>query len=230
MMSNRNASFKPRASVTALTHSRLLSALVLLCSIFASTSAEEIPPGFKPERYAQLWKRNPFTLVTPEAPRARPSPFDNLFLTSWLRVGATEVIFVQNSETNETEKITTEPNQKNLRIVEFHMNPNPHLVEAIISDGKEQGIVKFKFDVQAPALQTASASNPPANPGTPAQGQTSRLYPGIARIPNGESNSEGSRFYPRIPRITNAEGSTEGVLRRARALQKPVEPDQTSNR
>jgi hypothetical protein len=230
-MTDRDASLiRPHAPASARSCWRLSTALILLCSIFCCASAEETPAGFKPERYAQLWKRNPFTLVTPEAPRARPSPFDKLFLTSWLRVGATEVIFVQNSETNEAEKITTEPNQKNLRIVEFHMNPNPHLVEAIISDGKEQGIVKFKFDVQAPAFQTASASNPPANPGTPAQGQTSRLYPGIARIPNGESSSEGSRFYPRIPRIANAEGSTEGVLRRAQTPRTPAGPDQTSNR
>jgi len=67
-----------------------------------------IPAGFKPERYVQLWKRNPFTLVTPEVPHARPSAFDKLFLTSWLKVGTTEVIFVQNSDTNEAERITAE--------------------------------------------------------------------------------------------------------------------------
>src|SRR5271166_254509 len=29
----------------------------------------EIPTGFKLERYARVWERNPFTLVTPTAPK-----------------------------------------------------------------------------------------------------------------------------------------------------------------
>src|SRR5271166_315647 len=183
----RDASLTRRASVTARAHSRLSSALILLCSIFCCGSAQEIPTGFKPERYEQLWKRNPFVLVTPDAPHALPSPFDKLSLTSWLKVGATEVIFVQNSETNEAEKITAEPNRNNLRIVEFHLNPNPRLVEAVISNGKEQGIVRFKFDVQAPASQTAVAG------ATTPQAHTSRFYPGLPRLANGEGSSE---FYP----------------------------------
>jgi hypothetical protein len=186
--------------------------------------------GFNLERYAQLWKRNPFTLVTPEAPHAPPSPFDKLFLTSWLKVGGTEVIFVQNSETNAIERITTEPNQNNLRIVGFHTNPNPQLAEAIISDGNAQGIVKFRFDSQPPPVQTASAGNSTVNRGTTASAPTSRLYPGVPRIANGESSSEGSRFYPRVPPVTNAEGSTEGVRRRALTLRKPAESDQSANR
>ncbi|HEY2123765.1 MAG TPA: hypothetical protein VGH07_09245 [Chthoniobacterales bacterium] len=220
----RDASLTWRASVTARAHSRLSSALILLCSIFCCGSAQEIPAGFKLERYVQLWKRNPFVLVTPDAPHARPSPFDKLSLTSWLKVGATEVIFVQNSETNEAEKITAEPNQNNLRIVEFHLNPNPRLVEAVISNGKEQGIVKFKFDVQAPASQTASAGDPTANRGaTTPQAHISRFYPGLPRLANGEGSSEGSRFYPRK---TNPGGNT--AFRPTETQPKHSVPGQTS--
>jgi hypothetical protein len=125
---------------------------------------DEIPTGFGVERYASIWERNPFTLVAPVAPETHHSPFDKLFLTSWLKDGRRDVIFIQNPETNEVQKVTAEPTQGNLRLIALHLNPNPQFVEAVISDGKEQGTVKFRFDVQSPAGQTA---------------------PPVARIPNG---------------------------------------------
>ena len=228
-MTNRDASLIPRASVTARALSRLSGALVLLCWVFSCGFAQEIPAGFKPERYVQLWKRNPFTLVTPDAPHARPSAFDKLFLTSWLKVGATDVIFVQNSETNETQRIAAEPNQNNLRIIEVHLNSNPRLVEAVISNGKEQGIVKFKFDDQPPAGQVAAAGDPIANRGaTTAQAHPSRLYPGLPRLANGEGNPVRSSFHPRLPQITNPAGSAERLVRPAETGPKSSVPGQAS--
>jgi hypothetical protein len=228
-MTNRHASLRPRASVTAAGRWRFSGALIVLCSIFCCGSAQEIPAGFKRERYVELWKRNPFTLVTPEVPHARPSAFDKLFLTSWLKVGATEVIFVQNSDTNEAERVTAEPNQNNLRIIEFHLNPNPRLVEAVISNGKEQGIVKFKFDDQPPAGQVAAAGDPIANRGaTTAQAHPSRLYPGLPRLANGEGNPVRSSFHPRLPQITNPAGSAERLVRPAETGPKSSVPGQAS--
>jgi hypothetical protein len=115
----------------------------------------QIPAGFKAERYARLWERNPFTLVTPVSPTARSSAFDKLYMSSWMKDGGQVVMFVQNSETNEVEKITAQPNQKGVRLIAMHLNPDPKLVEAVLSDGKEQGIVRFRFDIQPPAGQTA---------------------------------------------------------------------------
>jgi hypothetical protein len=226
-MTNRDASPIPRASVTARARARFSGALVLLCSVFSGGFAQEIPAGFQPERYFQLWKRNPFTLVTPDGPHPRPSVFNKLFLTSWLKVGATDVIFVQNSETNEAQRITAEPNQNNLRIAEFHPNANPRLVEAVISDGKAQGIVKFRFDVQPSPGQTASGEEQIGNRGTAGQASASRIYPGIPRLANGVGSSEGSRFYPKIPRITNAESDTAGNLHPGETPRKHVLPGQT---
>jgi hypothetical protein len=119
---------------------------------------DPIPAGFKAERYARLWERNPFTLVTPVAPTARPSAFDKLYMTSWMKDGGKVVMFVQNSETNEVEKITAQPNQKGVRLIAMHLNPDPKLVEAVLSDGKEQGIVRFRPDIQPSAGQTALGS------------------------------------------------------------------------
>jgi hypothetical protein len=117
---------------------------------------KEIPIGFKLERYTRVWERNPFTLVTPALTQAKPSPFEKLFLTSWLKDGRSDVIFIQNLETNEVQRITAQPNESNLRLIALHLNPNPQLVEAVISDGKEQGPVKFRFDVQTPGGQTTA--------------------------------------------------------------------------
>jgi hypothetical protein len=107
-------------------------------------SGEQIPTGFKLERYARVWEHNPFFLVTPAAPQAQHSPFEKLFLTSWLSDGGKDFIFVQDSETNELQRITTVPNHNKLRLLELHSNPNPRLVEAVISNGKEQGTLKFQ--------------------------------------------------------------------------------------
>jgi hypothetical protein len=140
--------------------------------------SEIIPTGFSSERYASLWERNPFTLVTPTAPQEQPSPFDKLFLTSWLKDGRSDVVFIQNRETNEVEKLTAEPNQNNRRLVALHLNPNAQFVEAVISDGQEQGAVKFRFDspsglAASPVAQTANAgtATQKSNPGqaTPAR-------------------------------------------------------------
>jgi len=150
-----------------------LAALALLsapCSAPAGSSAANVGdpavagmsdngdlfPGFKVERYAHIWQRNPFTLVAPATPREQDSPFSKMFLTSWLKDGSQEVIFVQDSDTNVVQRITEQPNQNNLRLLELHSNSDPKLVEAVVSDGKEKGIVKFRFEAQAATAQTFS--------------------------------------------------------------------------
>jgi hypothetical protein len=40
------------------------------------------------------------------------------------------VVFIQNSESGQVEKVTAEPNQNNIRLVEMHFDANPRLVEA----------------------------------------------------------------------------------------------------
>jgi len=147
----------------------------------------EIPTGFKLERYARVWEHNPFTLVTPALPQAKLSPFDKLFLTSWLKDGRTDVIFIQNSETNEVQKITAEPNQNNLRLIALHLNAYPQFVEAVISDGKEQGPVKFRFDVQSSAGQMPSSVARIPNGGAPGQAPNpAQLAPGA--LPRPQAN------------------------------------------
>ena len=150
-------------------------------------AGEEIPTGFKLERYARVWEHNPFMLVTPDAPKAKLSPFDKLFLTSWLKDGRTDVIFIQNLETNEVQKVTAEPNQDNLRLIALHLNPNPQFVEAVISDGKEQGQLKFRLDVQSSVAQTASPVARIPNGGAPGQAlNPAQLAPGA--LPRPSSN------------------------------------------
>lgn len=121
---------------------RLLSFAALPALIHAE---DQIPAGFKLERYTRLWERNPFTEVKPPAPELNLSPFEKLFLTSWLKDNGKFVIFVQSSDTNEVQRITTEPNQDNLRLVDMHVDPNPAFVEAVISSTRQKGVVKFRF-------------------------------------------------------------------------------------
>lgn len=76
---------------------------------------------------------------------ARSGVFDNLVLLSWLENDGKDVIYVRNTETNDVQKITSEPNIDNFRIVEVHPNADPKQFEAIISNGNQQGPVRFRF-------------------------------------------------------------------------------------
>ncbi len=128
-------------------------ALPVLVTLFAAgvvRADDQLPVGYKIDRYRKIWERNPFTLVTPAAAHAAPNPFEKLFLVSWLKDGGKDIIFVQNTETNDTQKITTEPNKDNLRLLQMHPNADPKLVEATIANGAEQGNVKFHFEAPNP--------------------------------------------------------------------------------
>jgi hypothetical protein len=82
---------------------------------------------------------------TQTTPQAQAGVFGNLVLTSWLEDAGKDVIYVQNTETNDVQKITSEPNLDHLRIVEVHPNADPKLFEVVISNGSQQGPVRFRF-------------------------------------------------------------------------------------
>jgi hypothetical protein len=82
---------------------------------------------------------------TQTKPQAQAGAFGNLVLVSWLEDAGKDVIYVQNTETNDVQKITSEPNLDNFRIVELHPNADPRLFEAVISNGSQQGPVRFHF-------------------------------------------------------------------------------------
>lgn len=140
---------------------------MLLSAFISCALAQEIPSGFKAERYTRLWEHNPFTEAVAAAPQVRSSVFDKLFLTSWLVDAGKVLICVQNSETNEVQTVTAESNQNNLRLLGVRLNPNPEFVEAIISDGKEQGTVKFRLGDKNVGGQPASVVAPSVNTNAP---------------------------------------------------------------
>jgi hypothetical protein len=86
------------------------------------------------------------------------SILDKLVLVSWLDDAGKIAIFVQNTETNDVQRVTSEPNKDHFRIVEIHPNADPKLFEAVISNGSEKGPVKFRLAApdQHPQIGTAS--------------------------------------------------------------------------
>jgi hypothetical protein len=85
----------------------------------------------------------PAVKVTSAATQTRPGAFGNLVLVSWLKDDGQDVIFVQNTETNQVQRITSKANKDNLRIVEVHPKKDLRDFEAIITNGSEQGSVGF---------------------------------------------------------------------------------------
>ena len=150
-----------------------------------SSHAQDIPTGFALDRYQKVWERNPFTLPTHATAQAQPTLFDKLILVSWLKEGENDVVFVQNTETNEVQKITREPNSNNLKLLELRPNQNPKLAEAVLSNGTDQGPVKFKIEAPNPEQAAAPAGLPPGMQVVPPQNQNQRIpqMPGQAQNP-----------------------------------------------
>jgi hypothetical protein len=129
-------------------------------SVAMSVRAEDpLPTGFKADRYRSLWERNPFTLVTPATP-VQSQTFSKLVVVSWMNEGGKDSLFVQDSDTNDVQMVTDVANEKGLRIVEIHAKGGQDFqmirdFEAVLSNGSEQGTIKFK----SPAA-TSVASNP----------------------------------------------------------------------
>jgi hypothetical protein len=118
-----------------------LAALATISAFHLVSADNQIPAGFKAKRYSNVWEHTPFSLVAPATSQAQPGTFEKLALVSWLK--DEDVSFVQNTETN----------NENIRIVEMLPNDDPKLIEAIISNGSEKGVVKFRFEVPAIAYQ-----------------------------------------------------------------------------
>jgi hypothetical protein len=104
-------------------------------------------PSFTPFEYARS-PRDPFldkSVKTTLMGEDKANILDKLVLVSWLDDAGKIVIFVQNTETNDVEKVTSEPNKDHFRIVEIHPNADPNLFEAVISNGSERGPVRFRL-------------------------------------------------------------------------------------
>ena len=84
---------------------------------------------------------DPVKVVTQD-PNTQGGAFANLILVGWLNDAGNYVIFVQNTETKKLQKVTSEPNKGHFRIIEMRPNADPKLVEAVISNGTDEGTVK----------------------------------------------------------------------------------------
>jgi hypothetical protein len=213
------------------------TAVILFWAILCCAYSQEIPAGFNVKRYASIWERNPFTLVKPAAPKVLASAFAKLNLTSWLIVGGKEVICVENSETRGVQTIALEPNQNNIRLISLRLNPNPRLVEAVISDGNELGTVKYRYDDRltpvptiSPLAQAATGdpSIPAQNPAVAGSQAASRRSqsPGLQE-PVPVNPPVPYRIYPGMPRVFHEGGglqqsSETAAPRRKRVLQNPA--------
>src|ERR1700730_3448808 len=125
-----------------------------------ATASDDVPAGYKADRYQPVWDRNPFTIVTPVAQTAQPKVFDKLVLVSWLNDGGNDVVFVQNIETNEVQKITKDPNSNSFRLVAIHKAADPKDADAVLSNGTEEGPVKFRLEQVTPGTPQVSQPQP----------------------------------------------------------------------
>jgi hypothetical protein len=139
---------KSTNSLSVLVVFGIFLASVVIAQAGPSEPNGKIGPQSDPMKFAAPATPQPSQAVaktTQAAPRAQAGAFGNLVLVSWLEDAGKNVIYVQNTETNDVQKITSEPNLDNFRIVELHPNADPKLFEAVISNGSKQGPVRFRF-------------------------------------------------------------------------------------
>ena len=150
---------------------------------------EDIPSGFKVDRYREVWQRNPFFFAVPAATQNGPTPFDKLVLVSWLRDGPKTIVFIQNTDTSEIQKITSEPNGNKLRLVEVHKSIDPSRGDVVLSNGTEEGAVRFRMDIPPPTANTTASQGsaagvaipPPAQAIAPVAASGIPIHPGMTR-------------------------------------------------
>jgi hypothetical protein len=200
-----------------------LAALLAGCWLIAGIcrADDTLPKGFDVARYQQLWERNPFTLVTPSLAQGPASPFSKLILVNWLHNKGKDILFVEDTETNEVKKVTKDEgtNSDRLRLLEVVPNSNPSLIVAKLTNGREEGVVKFRFE-QAQNNQMPTANIP---------GQ--RLLPGQVGANNQfGNNGPGARRMPQMPptaiqnvppQMNNANAPDPQEIRRRRLLPTP---------
>jgi hypothetical protein len=187
-------------------------------------SDDTLPKGFDVARYQQIWERNPFTLVTPTVAQGPASPFSKLILVNWLHYKGKDILFVQDTETNEVTKVTKEEgtNSDRLRLIEVVPNKNPSLILAKLTNGKEEGIVKFKFE----QAQNNQVVNPNLGmqrpiPGQPQVGPNGQQFGGPLRrgVPQTPTGVNQPNNFQRNP--TNAPEAQD--VRRRRMLPTPAQ-------
>ncbi len=202
----------PRNLKSTLRFGKLLAGTLLLAtSWWPAWASDDIPSGFQSDRYQSVWIRNPFTLVTPVVEHVEPKFFDKLILVSWLNDGHEDIVFVANSETNELEKVTKEPNEHHLRLVSVHPDADPEKASVVLSDGKEEGAVKFRTDAgiaggqnQVGSPVAAPGAQQPVQPGLPRQTQRFRNnQPG----PNVRESPQAVQQVP-VPQLPQTQATT----------------------
>ena len=201
-----------------------IAALLAGCWLIAGIcrSDDTLPKGFDVARYQQIWERNPFTLVTPSLGQGPASAFSKLILVNWLHDKGKDILFVEDTETNEVKKVTKDEstNSDRLRLVEVVPNQNPSLIVAKLTNGREEGVVKFRFDLpqnnQVPNV-TGNNSGQRLLPGQVGANQFGNNVPGpLRRMPQMPGQN--------VPQQTNGANAPDAQeIRRRRMLPTPAQ-------
>jgi len=184
-----------------------------------SLSAAELPVGFGVERYARIWERNPFTLVTPDVRPAQASPFNNLFFSELAerrgrRGSLCSKLGNQRSPKN---YCPAWPNQATAHRDASESEPAPSGGDHF--DGKEEAGIKFRFG----AGQTASdVAQMPNNDAAAQMPNATELAPKALRnTPENLSNAQSSG----LPKTASAEAPDNAFTRVSRGFTRKAAQD-----
>jgi hypothetical protein len=162
-----------------------------------------VPQGYKADRYASTWERNPFLVEVTAAAINTVS-----FAQDWALTGLTvkpdgnSMAYIRNKQTQEFKRITPEPDADGFQLVKA--NPNPMRKDASVEVKKGAETATLKYDEVAPAPAAAPRVPMPGQQPVPVPGQPpANTIPGRPGMPPNATMNRPGLPQPGMPAQPN---------------------------
>ncbi|HEY5892728.1 MAG TPA: hypothetical protein VIT91_05800 [Chthoniobacterales bacterium] len=131
-----------------------------------------VPQGHKPDRYARVWQKSPFTVASVVAqPAATETGLADAYtLVGLATAGGKPIVTLLDNASQQSQLVTDKIKQEgDIRVVKFVNDIDPAKVEVTLQKGGETGVLKFNLNtsVAAPSFVGEGGQPPPNLPNPP---------------------------------------------------------------
>jgi hypothetical protein len=141
---------------------------------------EAIPRAFEAARYETAWAKNPFLLKTAAVAQATVSFAQDWALAGMYRSPSGKItITLQNKQTNEFQRVSSEDSGGEFQLVEAKFNRNRNEASVIVAKGNQSAELKYDDSLVAKPVTI----NNTLRQGDAAQGGPSGASPGQPGVP-----------------------------------------------
>lgn len=150
-------------------------------------TGENIPKAHEESRYQAVWSKNPFKLKTVATNQTTVSFAQDWALAGMYRSPSGKVtVTVQNKQTSEYKRISTEDTDGDFRLVEAKFNRNRNEASVVIASGNQTAELKYDDALNSKPLTINNTLRAPeAAPGQPGAPVSATGGPGSVPRPPG---------------------------------------------